>query len=422
MTSPKSIGMFDKSLELLKQAESCDAWAANRVKNYSQIENEYPFYASHAKGAYLWDVDDNRYIDYMLGYGTIVLGHADGRVTKAVVRELERGNNISPLWKPTQVELTKLLTSVIPQAQMAFLMKTGSDATSGSLRLARVFTGRDKVIRWGYNGWHDWATPRSAGVPKSTIENVFQFQYNDIDSLRSIFETYPDQISCVIMMPFELEKPNPGFLQEVKAIAHKYGALFILDEMRSGFRLALGGAQEFFGIEADLATYSKAMSNGHPISAIVGRADVLSGIGRTKMTSTFFGNSAEMAAAITTISILKDTNAIAHIWAMGEMFEHGIKNLLAEYTLPAQFVGYAPYPFIQFTIPGNAENEQAKRIFFTELARYGVFFHPNHHWYISAAHSAEDIQNTMDICRKGFIAVGNYISDMNVKWQGNIPS
>ena len=211
----KSQTMFEQSQKLLKQAELYDAWAANRVKNYSQIENEYPFYASHAKGAYLWDVDKNRYIDYMLGYGTIVLGHADDRVTKAVVRELKRGNNISPLWKPTQIELTKLLVSVIPHAQMAFLMKTGSDATSGAVRLARVFTGRDKVVRWGYNGWHDWATPRSMGVPKSTLENVFQFQYNDIGSLYNIFETYPDQISCVIMMPFELEKPSPGFLQEV---------------------------------------------------------------------------------------------------------------------------------------------------------------------------------------------------------------
>ena len=411
----KSQTMFEQSQKLLKQAELYDAWAANRVKNYSQIENEYPFYASHAKGAYLWDVDKNRYIDYMLGYGTIVLGHADDRVTKAVVRELKRGNNISPWWKPTQIELTKLLVSVIPHAQMAFLMKTGSDATSGAVRLARVFTGRDKVVRWGYNGWHDWATPRSMGVPKSTLENVFQFQYNDIGSLYNIFETYPDQISCVIMMPFELEKPSPGFLQEVKAVAHKYGALFILDEMRSGFRLALGGAQEFFDIEADLATYSKAMSNGHPISAIVGRADVLSGIGHTKMTSTFFGNSAEMVAAITTISILKETNAIPHIWSMGEMFEAGINALLAEHTFSAQFVGYAPYPFIQFTIPDCEQNEQVKRIFFTEVARNGVFLHPNHHWYISAAHTAEDIQNTLEIFQKGFVAVENYLNEKNLK-------
>ncbi len=409
MAYPRSTTLFKKSQELLQRAESCDAWAANRARNYSQIEDAYPFYASHAKGAYLWDVDDNRYIDYMLGYGTIVLGHADDRVTKSVVKELEKGNNISPLWKPKQVELTKLLTSVIPNAEMAFLMKTGSDATSGALRLARAFTGRDKVARWGYNGWHDWATPCPVGVPASIQADTLKFQYNDAASLRAIFEAYPEQIACVIMMPFELEKPQPGFLEEVKTIAHEYSALFILDEMRSGFRLALGGAQEYFGIQADLATYSKAMSNGHPISAIIGRADLLSGIGRTKMTSTFFGNSAEMAAAITTITILKETDAIAHIWAMGELFEQGIKDLISEYAVPAEFVGYPPYPFIQFTLTNEAENEQVKSAFYAETSRCGALFHPNHHWYISAAHTESNIMGTFEICRKGFEAVCHVI-------------
>lgn len=404
MEIPTLTKSFKKSQEYLQQAESCDAWAANRVRNYSQIEDAFPFYASHAKGAYLWDVDGNRYIDYILGYGTIVLGHADDRVTKAVVQELEKGTNVSPLWKPMQIELTRLLTTVIPGAEMAFLMKTGSDATSGALRLARAFTGREKVLRWGYNGWHDWATPRPVGVPVSIQADTHNFRYNDIASLRNTFEAYPEQIACVLMMPFELEKPKPGFLEKVKSIAHEYSALFILDEMRSGFRLALGGAQEYFDTQADLATYSKAMSNGHPISAIVGRADVLSGIGRTKMTSTFFGNSAEMAAAITTITILKETDAIPHIWKMGELFEQGIKDLISKYAAPAEFVGYPPYPFIQFILPDQDKNEQFKDAFYKETTRSGALFHPNHHWYISAAHTEADILETLEICRKGFQA------------------
>lgn len=406
-----STNPFANSQELLSRAEACDAWAANRVKNYSQIERAYPFYASHAKGAYLWDVDGNRYIDYMLGYGTIILGHADDRVTKAFVTELEKGNNISPLWKPMQVELTRLLTSVIPNAEMAFLMKTGSDATSGAVRLARVFTKRDKIVRWGYNGWHDWATPKSIGVTASTRADTFIFRYNDLESLHAVFNTNPDQISCVIMMPFELEKPQPGFLEDVKSIAHEHGALFILDEMRSGFRLSLGGAQEYFGIQADLATYSKALANGHPISAIVGRADVLSGIGKTKMTSTFFGNSAEMAAAITTISILKGTNALAHIWTMGAMFQKGIEALIEEYGVMAEIIGYPPMPFIRFNSLDEATNDKARTIFYTEVTRHGVLFHPNHHWYISALHTEEDIQMTLEVCRKGFEILKNSFPD-----------
>lgn len=401
---------FTKSQALLRQAELRDAWAATRVRNYSQIEDAYPFYASHAKGAYLWDIDNNHYIDYTLGYGTVVLGHADDRVTQAVIQELEKGNNISPLWKPLQVELTKLLTSVIPNGEMAFLMKSGSDATSGAVRLARVFTNREKIVRWGYNGWHDWATPRLGGVPKSIQEDTLKFEYNNIASLRSIFERYPEQIACVIMMPFEIEKPNPSFLSEVRDIAHNYGALFILDEMRSGFRFALGGAQEYFAIQSDLATYSKAMSNGYPISAIVGRAEILGRMGQTKMDSTFFGNAPEMQAAITTITVLKETGAIPYIWRIGELFEKGIKDLITEYNAPAEFAGYPPYPFIKFTLADENLNEKIKRAFFAETACSGILFHPNHHWYICAAHTEADIAETLSVCRKGFERVHEVIA------------
>lgn len=411
MTNLELTRTFAKSQDLLERAEGSDAWAANRIKNYSQIEGGYPFYASHAKGAYLWDVDGNRYIDYMLGYGTIVLGHADNRVTKAVVSEIENGACVSPLWKTAQIELNERLISVIPKAEMSFLMKTGSDATSGALRLARAFTGRDKVVRWGYNGWHDWATPRPVGVPQSIQSDTLKFVYNDIASLRAVFEAYPEEIACILMMPFEIEKPQPGFLHEVRALAHQHGALFILDEMRSGFRLSLGGAQEFFDIQADLATYSKALSNGYPVSAIVGRRDVLSGIGRTKMTSTFFGNSYEMAAALATITVLQETDAIKHIWAMGRLFEKGISELIDECDAPAVFHGYPPYPYIEFTLADEDRNRRIRNAFYIETARCGVLFHPNHHWYLSAAHTESDINETLDICRRGFEVISQMLTE-----------
>lgn len=398
---------FEKSEELLTQAEKHDAWAATRVKNYNSIEGAYPIYASYAKGAYIWDVDGNKYIDYTLGYGTIILGHANSKVNQAVASEIQKGTCFSPLWSSLQVDLTNLLTSIIPGAEMAFLMKTGSDATSGAVRLARIYTKRDKVIRWGYNGWHDWATPRPKGVPLSVQANTLHFHYNELDSLEKIFLQYPDQIACVIMMPFELEKPYPNFLQDVKDIAHKYGAIFILDEMRSGFRLKLGGAQEYFNIKADLATYSKAISNGYPISAIVGRADILKGIGETKMTATFFANPPEMAAALATISILKDSNAISYIWKLGDLFLDGIKKLIDKYEIPAHVIGYSPVPFIKFSISEPEKLEQIKAIFYSATAKLGVLLHPNHHWYISASHTVEDIKHTLYVFEEGFKMVSN---------------
>lgn len=399
------LNYYQKSQQLLQKARTLDAWALTYVKNYSSFEDVYPFYCKSAHGAYLWDVDNNKYIDYTLGYGTIILGHADKRVNASVIKEIRNATCVSPLWKPIQVELAELLTSVIPKAEMAFFMKTGSDATSGALRLARVYTQRNKVIRWGYNGWHDWCTPRPKGVPESIRSDVMEFTYNDVESLEKLFLDYPDQIACVLMMPFEIEKPCDGFLQKVKEIAHQNGALLILDEMRSGFRFALGGAQEYFGIQADLATYSKAMSNGYPISAIVGKKDIFQCMEQTKMTATFFGSSLEMVAAYSTISILKNTNVIPYIWHLGMIFLEGLNNIINELSIEAEVVGYPPFPYIRFIMKDQDQLEKAKRIFYSETTKKGILFHPNHHWYICGSHKIKDINNTLDICREAFSKV-----------------
>lgn len=389
---------------MASRAQLTDAWVWADLhdetrKNYSFVEGAYPLFATRAKGSYIWDVDGNRYIDYSMGYGTVVLGHADDEVTTAVIQELKLGHCLSPLWKPSQVALTELLVSVIPGAEMAFLMKTGSDATTGAVRLARVFTGRNKVIRWGYNGWHDWCTPRPQGVPASTRSDILEFAYNDLDSLRQAFERHRGEIACVIMMPFELTPPQPGVLEEIRTIAHQHGALFVLDEMRSGFRLSLGGAQEFFGVRADLATYSKSMANGYAVSAIVGRADVLRGVAKTKMTATYFASSDAMSAAIATISKLKSGDAIAHIWRVGTLFQQGLRCLIGEYDIAAEVLGYPPFPFLSFTNSDLAKRNAEKLTFYRTVVQLGILFHPNHHWYISASHSESDVEQTLAACR-----------------------
>lgn len=405
MGSTVATKSLKRSEDLIQRAVIRDAWAATRLDILPQdqlVDGVYPLYASHARGAYFWDVDGNRYIDYILGYGAVILGHADTRVTDAVSQELRTGINVSPLWRQTQVQLAELLTSVIPGAEMVFFMKTGSDATSGALRLARIYTGRNKVVRWGYNGWHDWSCSRLNGIPNSTLSDTLTFQYNDIASVRSVFQKHPKDIACVIMMPFEVEAPYPGFLQEVQEIAHEYGALFILDEMRSGFRMAMGGAQEYFGIKADLATYSKAMANGYPISVIVGRSDVLRSVGRTHMASTFYCNSAEMAASISTISLLRESDAIGRVWKLGELLQAGLSSLIQQYNIDAKVVGFPPCPFLVFTSPDDAQQQSTKTAFYSATTRRGIFLHPNHHWFLSAAHSEEDIQQTLQACRFAF--------------------
>lgn len=388
-----------ESNKALKKGSIHDAWVKNRRLNYSSIEGAYPLFASHAKGAYIWDVDNQRYIDYTMGYGTVILGHADDRVNEAVINEIHKGTCISPLWKTIQFELAETIKSVIPNSEQAFLMKTGSDATSGSVRLARCFTGRNKVIRWGYNGWHDWATPKPLGVPDYVKNDVMKLDYNCIEKLERIFKENKNEIACVIMMPLDNELPVNRFLHEVKAITNKYGAIFILDEMRTGFRVSLGGVQKFLDITPDLATYSKAMANGYPISAIVGREDILSNISQTKMTATYFGSTHEMIAAKTTIQILKETDTINHIWKLGAIFRKKMNALINKYMIPAKIIGIDPMLCLIFE---GEKKEEYKRIFFGGCAKRGIFFHPNHHIYISGAHTEKDITDTVNICDEVF--------------------
>jgi len=377
----------------------------NSLTKYDRsMDGLFPLYASRGAGAYVWDVDGNRYIDYVLGYGTVILGHADADVNRAAAAELSSGVNLSPLWRPKQVELAEMLTSIVPGAELAFMMRTGSDATTGALRLARVFTGRQKVVRWGYNGWHDWCAGSSEGIPDSTRDDTLTFDYNDPVGVRSLFDKEPDRIACVLMMPFELEAPQADFLHVVRRIAHDHGALFILDDMRAGFRMALGGSQEYFGVQADLATFSKALANGYPISAITGRADIMRCMRRTQMVSTYFANSAEMAAAVATITKLRDSDAIAHVWRIGEQLQDGLRALSREFDVPMEVLGYPPCPWLRFSAADDVVRSATKVAFYKEVTARGVLFHPDHHWFVSASHTSDDIADTLEACRHGLRA------------------
>ena len=380
----------------VRRARASDAWASTRE---AILENDasnatYPQYVVRADGAYLWDVDGKRYTDFVLGYGPVVLGHCRPEVTAAVQAQQAQAVCISPLWSPRQVELTERLVDIFPGAEQAYLMRTGSDATSAAVRLARIATGRTKILKWGYNGWHDWTAPRPAGISPSTAADTLHFKYNSIDSIAEAFARHPGQIACVILMTYDVEPVADGFLHQARDLAHREGALFILDEMRSGFRIALGGAQEYFGIEADLATYSKAMANGYVISAVTGKRDIMQGLAQTHMSSTFYANPPEMAAALATIDILEAERVPARLWTLGRRFQEGLRRVITDSGLPAEVVGYPVAPFLLF----DDHNANVKTAFYKAAVANGVLLHPNHQWYLSAAHTEDDIDSSLDVC------------------------
>ena len=255
-----------------------------------------PKYLARGKGCRVWDVDGNEYLDYQMGIGPLSLGYANPVVDAAIREQLADGITFS-LMHPLEVEVAELVRELVPGAEGVRYSKTGCDATTAAVRLARAFTGRDRVLCCGYHGWHDWyigVTDRNAGIPRAVAELTATFGYND---LGSVLDAIDDQTACVILEPVTFEEPRDGFLSELRRVCDQYGALLIFDEMWTGFRLALGGAQERFSVRADLACFSKAIANGMPISVVTGRREVMALCDKQVFFFTTFGGEALSLAA-----------------------------------------------------------------------------------------------------------------------------
>ena len=364
---------------------------------------DYPVFSERGEGAYFWDIDGNRYIDWILSFGCIVLGHAHPVVNAAAIAEIEKGftQQLPPV---LQTDLAEKLIEIIPCAEKVLFLKTGSGATSAAVRVARLATGRDKVIRLGYNGWHDWCCKVDPGIPQDVLNLTLKFEYNDLDHLADLFRDNSGKIACVIMWACEVKEPEPGFLASVRAMAHENGALFIFDEVRTGFHLAMGGAQEYFAVTPDLATFGKAMANGFPLSTLVGRTEYMERVAETWISSTHCTNAIEYAAALATIRFIEENQVIEHLWDIGRRLIDGQNALAQELGVEAETVGLAPTPDLVFRYDEQS-NKVAKKTFYEEALRHGVFFHPNHHWFVSAAHGDKELANSLEATEAGFRAV-----------------
>ena len=269
------ITKLKKSQQLFKKASAVIPLASQTFsKSYLQyIKGRAPLFITRGQGAKVWDVDGNEYVDFINGLLCVVLGYCYPAVDQAIVKQLKNGISFS-LPSPLEYELAQMLIKIIPCAEMVRFGKNGSDVTSGAIRLARAVTGRDEIAVCGYHGWHDWyigSTARNLGVPKSTRRLTHKFEYNNLESLKMIFKKRKGKLAAVIMEPMNYVEPKGNFLQRVKSLAHQNGALLIFDEIITGFRYHLGGAQKLFGVTPDLATFGKSMANGMPIAALVGK-------------------------------------------------------------------------------------------------------------------------------------------------------
>lgn len=362
-----------------KAAELIPSGSQTFSKGPSQfVQGVAPVYLERGEKAHVWDVDGNEYVDTVLALAPIILGYCDPRVDGAVQEQLKKGVSFS-LPHRLEIEVAEKLVAMIPCAEMVRFGKNGSDATSGAIRAARAYTGREMVACCGYHGWQDWyigTTTRNGGVPKGTCELTKTFVYNDIDSLKNLFSQCPGQIAAVIMEPISVEKPRDNFLAEVKEVAHAHGALLIFDEVVTGFRLAKGGAQEYFGVIPDLACFGKAMANGFPLSAIVGRKEIMRIFDEIFFSFTFGGETASLAAACGTIETFLEKDVIGVLWEQGERLQQGF-NVLVEGLGLAQYVnciGLPPRTIIDITAPEGMDSLLLKAILQQEMIRRGVLW------------------------------------------------
>ncbi len=399
---------YVKSEQLFEEAKKIIPGGVTSARHPRKfIPGKYPIFMDRGRGSHVWDVDGNEYIDWIVSFGPLILGHANSQVDKVVRKNIEQGFCFT-MCHPAQNELAKKLIQIIPCAEMVKFFIGGSDATSAAIRITRVFTGRSKVIRWGYHGWHDWCyggagTDREAvGVPEGIKKDILTFTYNDLDSLEKVLKENKGKVASVIMQPYEVKEglPKEGFLEGVKQLTHNYGAILVYDEIRTGFRMAMGGAQEYFGVIPDLTAISKAMANGYPISAVVGKKEIMQVAAKARFSATFFVNSFPMLAALATIDELEKRDGIQYMWALGKELMQGLTEIVEEEGIEAQVIGVPPLPMIKFAQRDEKKRERLKAAFFSETTQRGVLLHPNHCWFLSLAHTEQDVNKTLEISRE----------------------
>jgi glutamate-1-semialdehyde aminotransferase len=382
---------------------------------YNFVPGEYPIYFESAKGGRVTDVDGNEYIDYLCAYGPIIIGHREEEIDNAAIEQMKNKGFCFSLTQPVQNKLAAKLIELIPSAEMAVFVKTGSDATSTAIRVARGATERTKIVRCGYHGWHDWCVEVKGGVPKKLYEDVYEFHYNNLDELEDIMKEHGDDMAAIIVTPVghplaeKVQMPKPGFLEGVRALADKYGTVLIFDEIRSGFRFSLGGAQKLFGVTPDLSVFGKAMANGYPIGAVVGKKEFMKVLAdKVFLSSTFFPNSVEQVASLKTIEILERDRILEGVRQKGEFFGKLVEEVLKNCGFDVEFSGAPLMPFITFNKDKDGLYKKLRPAFYTELIRRNVFLQPYHHGYIAYRHTDEDLRYTANMIAESFEELKKY--------------
>jgi glutamate-1-semialdehyde 2,1-aminomutase/spore coat polysaccharide biosynthesis protein SpsF len=395
MSYPDNRDRYARSNAMLTRAQKVIPLGSQTFsKSHIQYpKGQAPLFLTHGRGGRVWDVDGNEYVDLVCGLLPIVLGYCDPDVDAAIRAQLDKGIVYS-LASELEVELGELLKEIIPSAEMVRFGKNGSDATSACVRVARAATGRDRIAAGGYHGWQDWyigATTRNKGVPGAVGELTHRFAFLDIMALERILDGHKGEFAAVVLETVGVREPTTAELAAIRDLTHRHGALLIFDEIISGFRVDIGGAQARYGVTPDLSAFGKSMGNGMPISAVVGRADLMREMEEIFFSSTFGGEALSLAATLATIRKMRTHNVIDANWSRGKALADGLRALLAKHKLSEVIAvnGVPSWTLLGFSDhPDGASKEAIKTLLMIGLLRRGVLSAGSHN--ICYAHGDAD--------------------------------
>lgn len=419
----RSLDLYKQALDLIPGATQLISRRASRF-----AYGVSPIYAAKAKGARIWDVDGNEYLDWMSSVGAVVLGYADDVVDASVKDQIDN-STISSLNHECELELAQELSRTIPSAEMVRYAKGGGEACAMAVRIARGTTGRDKVLFCGYHGWHDWYLAANLGkedlldehlfsmiepigVPRDLAGTSIPFPYGNLNALEQLLEQNEGEVAAIILEPMRSSLPPTGYLESVRDLAKRAQAVLIFDEVSSGFRPAMGGVQEYLGITPDMTVLAKAMSNGYPMGAVVGQRWVMESASRMFISSSYWSDTIGITAALTTISELGKRNAIAHIHHLGRLLKEGISAALDEAALDGECTGADWHPTLDFRLTDSTVRQQVLTLYIQEMAKRGIIA-PNA-FYLTAAHTDNDVAQTVEAAQEVFAIISLAIKSNRV--------
>ena len=420
----------EKSKKLFEEARR---FTPGGVHSGIRFFKPYPILIERARGSRIYDVDGNEYVDYHLAFGPVILGHSHPQVVKAVRDQLEKGI-IYGLSNELEMKVAKKIVQHVPSAQMVKFCNTGTEATYHAIRVARAFTGKNKVIKFegAYHGWHDYvnisvgpslreagpkespnSVPDSSGIPRNVLENTIILPFNNLSVVEKTIRKHEKEIAALITEPIMHGNsccivPKEGYLKTLREICDRYNVLYIFDEVVTGFRHGLGGAQKIFGVTPDITTFAKAMANGFPVASVCGKKEIMnmfSPFGEVDLGGTYNGNPISMAAALATIRELETQGAYEHLFKLGSLMRKRLREVIEKLNVRAQVVGFGSVFQILFTHKEIEDyrdvltsNREKYEKFQRELMKRHVFIIPkaNKRCHISTAHTIDDINMTIE--------------------------